>query len=292
MNVLVIGGSGFIGNEVTKILQSKCKLTNIYRNKNNNLQNNINNIFLNRKDIANFRKHFQKKSFDAIIDFSAFTAKDIELTSSIVSTSHYILISSSAVYGKKNSCFVNEKAQLSHAENHKYAYNKIQTENFLQQTHLTYSIIRPAIVYGKNDSNPTRGKYFFEQIHANKIIIPGMLDVKNNYIHVYDLADLIVKCLFSKHKNNIINAGGPIFNWQTYLQNIAEINKVSLPEIACLNLSLPNYRVYAKKNKFHFPHNAFHNFVVNSDYAKTLYNWQPQMSLYKGLSNIKNWAIS
>ena len=289
MRVLIIGGNGFIGQVLISQLRKKnCEIVNIYRNSQDTLQEHVENIHLNRKDVPAFRRRLHRKKFDAVIDLAAFTKKDVEVVDEIVDSDVYVFISSCAVYGEIDSCNINEKTTVTANKHHKYAYNKIAAEDRVRQK--PHIIIRPAVVYGKNDSHRERGQYFFQHIHESKITIPGKSTVQNNYIYVDDLARLIAMMLFSTKRNVTVNAAGMSFDWDVYLQTLAEVCKVPQPKIESLGLSLPEFRTYAKNNKLHFPHNAFHDFVLNCDLAQELYGWQPTTSLHEGLERSRDWA--
>lgn len=289
MRILIIGGNGFIGQVlISQLCKKNCEIVNIYRNSQDILPENVENICLNRKDILAFRKHLHGKKFDALIDLAAFTRKDVAAVDEIVDSDVYVFISSCAVYGEVDSLNINEKNAVTTNKHHKYAYNKIAAEDFIRQK--THLIIRPAVVYGKNDSHLERGQYFFKRIHQDKIIIPGKSAVHNNYIYVDDLGHLIVAALFSTTRNVIVNAAGIGFDWDVYLKTMADVCKVPPPQIENLGLSLPEFRTYAKNNKTHFPHNAFHDFVLNCDLAQELYEWRPTTPLHEGLRSTRDWA--
>ena len=289
MRVLIIGGNGFIGQSLISQLRKKnCEIVNIYRNSQDTLQEHVHHIHLNRKDIPTFRRHLYRKKFDAVIDLAAFTKKDVEIVGEIVDSDVYVFISSCAVYGEIDSRNINEKNTVTTNKQHKYAYNKIAAEDRVRQK--THIIIRPAVVYGKNDSHRERGQYFFQYIHKDKITIPGKSTIYNNYIYVEDLARLIVATLLSSKRNVTVNAAGISFDWHVYLQTLADVCKVPQPQVESLGLSLPEFRTYAKNNKLHFPHNAFHDFVLNCDLAQELYDWRPTTSLHKGLERSRDWA--
>ncbi|BBM83689.1 NAD-dependent epimerase/dehydratase family protein [Candidatus Uabimicrobium amorphum] len=290
MRVLVIGGNGFIGRVlITMLLAKQCNVVNVYRRMQDPLHEGVENICLNRKDIPAFRRRLQGKSFDAVVDLAAFTRKDVEVVNESLRADVYVLISSSAVYGEISSCHIDESTAVSTCQHHKYGHNKIQAEDAVRKR--THVIIRPAVVYGEDDSHEERGRYFFEEIHKDKIAFPGKIFVRNSYIYVEDLACLIVASLLSSKKNVTVNAAGIHFDWDTYLKTMAQVCDVPLPEIENLNLSLSEFRDYAKNNKIRFPHNAFHDFVVNCDLAQKLYDWQPKISLEEGLSRTKKWAL-
>ena len=289
MRVLIIGGNGFIGQIlISQLCKKNCEIVNIYRNSQDTLPEHVENICLNRKDVPTFRKYLYAKKFDAVIDLAAFTRKDVEVVDKIVDSDIYVFISSCAVYGEVDSLNINEKSAVTTNKHHKYAYNKIAAEDFIRQK--THLIIRPAVVYGKNDSHLERGQYFFKHIHEGKITIPGKSCVQNNYIYVDDLARLIVAALFSTKRNVTINAAGIRFDWDVYLQTMADACKVPQPQIESLGLSLPEFRTYAKNNKTHFPHNAFHDFVLNCDLAQELYGWRATTPLHEGLRSTRDWA--
>lgn len=286
MNILVIGGNGFIGQHLLKKLSKikENKITNIYRNNLDVLLENIEHIRLNRKDIPQLQRFFKNKIFDVTIDLAAFTRKDVQEIQLNLETQLYVFLSSSAIYGNVDSMeILEDTSPILHSE-HKYALNKWMAEREIEKNKTPSIILRPAIVYGPYDSNIERGKYFISQMKKKQIVIPGKVNVYNNYVYVDDLVDLIMKCLTIRKGKIILNVGGESFNWLEYVTTISKIMNLPVPEIISQKMTLQEFKVFTKQHKCHCPHNVFKHFVIKSLKTKT-FQWNPKVTLEEGLKN-------
>ena len=293
MKVLVIGGTGLVGTTLVEML---CKeghdviVTSRGRTQ-PHLKQNIPVIKINRKDTLGFRRHFRGMHFDAIYDCIAFTPRDVILIAELFQKpTRYIFLSTAAVYGELTSRNILETHPPNPIDWHDYGRNKsLAEQEILKFPHLHYTIIRPTIVYGPGDRQEPRASYFFRHFHTQiPILIPGKAEVLNNYIYVKDLGTLLLKSL-EADSNIILNAGGPeIFNWPQYLKTLSEVMNQKLPPCEYKNLSLKEFRENKEYRKLQFHHNAFHDFVLNLDRAKSI-GWTPNYFLEQGLKETWKW---
>ena len=282
MNVLVIGGNGFIGQHLLCSLRQNPthRITNIYRNRCDDLLTGIQHYNINRKDRPALQRFLDKKKFDVTVDLAAFTPKDIASLFTGLQTHIYIFISSCAVYGEATGMEICEKTQPTNFQ-HKYGQNKWLAEKEVSNHHPLFAIIRPAIVYGSKDSNKQRGDYFFSQITKKEIFIPGNMEVRNNYLYVLDLVDLICKNFYIK-SSVVMNAGGLAFDWWEYIETVSKVTGYNIPKLLCKGMNLVAFREYAKRNNISFPHNVFHDFVLKNNVSHQL-GWAPKTKLLDGL---------
>ncbi len=293
LNILVIGGSGFIGFPlVKKLLEAGHKVTNLSRGKKQSKeQSNLIEIQANRKDKLKCKKILAQTRFDVVYDLAAFTEEHIRTTFEIINNKDtlYIYVSSSAVYGSENSHSISEKTPPTPLEKHKYGENKKQAEKTLQSLTEKYLIIRPSLVYGPYDSQKHLAYYFFQRIWQQvPLVIPGQLEVQNNFVFVRDLVELLFLSLDFSSWSRTINVGGPSFSWQKYLETLALVMQKELPPVICANLSLDEFKKSDYSKKLCFYHNSFYNFVLDTRLAQES-GWQAQYSLNDGLSDTWHW---
>lgn len=293
LNILVIGGSGFIGFPlVKKLLEAGHKVTNLNRGKKQSKgHSNLIEIQANRKDKLKCKKILAPTKFDVVYDLAAFTEEHIRATFDVIDNKDtlYIYVSSSAVYGLKNSHAISEKTAPTPLEKHKYGENKKRAEETLQGLAKKYLIMRPSLVYGPEDSQEHLGYYFFQRIWQQiPLAIPGQLEVQNNFVFVRDLVELLFLSLGFSSWNMTINVGGPSFSWQEYLETLALVMQKELPPVICANLTLDKFKKSDYSKKLCFYHNSFYNFVLDTRLAQTC-GWQAQYTLTDGLRETWHW---
>lgn len=143
MNVLVLGGSGFIGKELLK----KLKKNSIYNttSANRTFISDVNFIKIDR-EIPVPRL---EREFDIVIDLSCYKFNFIENTIPALIFKKYIFLSSMAV------THIFNLKEFYHDESPrdllKYAKEKALAENYIVCNSFDYTIIRPGYVIGETD---------------------------------------------------------------------------------------------------------------------------------------------
>lgn len=251
--ILILGGTNFIGrNLVDSLIQSDdFDITLFNRGKSNpDLYSTIKRIQGDRytSDISMI---FNEK-WDYIIDLSCFYPDSLSHIVSRLNKSikRYVFISTCSVYDNDldNSILRDEKSPTLNCTKKErtdtsvatYGKRKAECERILQQSGLTYSIFRPALVYGKHDYTD-RFYYWLYQINKEKaLLIPNQGKSIFSVTYVMDLIQVIIKSLNIKTDSNI-------YNVTTYPQlSISELVNIS---------SL----ILIKKAKLHYADSEFLN---------------------------------
>ena len=227
--ILITGGCGFIGSNLTNYLITKgykvyiidnfsqnkidCpnKKSKIFKidirsvnliKKLNNIQAVIHlaasaNILISKKDE---KKYFKDniEGLQAILNFCC--VKKIK---------KFIFASSASVYGDTDNKSVKENFALK--PGHYYAYSKYIGEKMIQKyskiNNLNYSILRFFNIYGPK-SNAVISTFLAQKIQNKKITIFGNGKQKRDFLYVDDLCNAIFKVLKnSKSNNKIYNLG-------------------------------------------------------------------------------------
>lgn len=100
MNVLLIGGSGFLGSILAEhFLAAKDRVTILSRG-NKPLPTGVEPIIADRKNADSFASAVNGQTFDLVVDVNAFTAADVQAVTPALAgkTGHYVLISTDFVY--------------------------------------------------------------------------------------------------------------------------------------------------------------------------------------------------
>jgi 2'-hydroxyisoflavone reductase len=208
-NVLVIGGSYFAGRVFVETL-SKSDQVNIYVFNRGHLPIGIQGVhqLVGDRDIPDtlFRA-IPKKHWDVVIDFCAYTPEHITtLLHHLPGTlGHYIFISTTSIYAPTSKIPIPEEAlkvtapQPELGEFAEYGLLKwlaeIACEKTCRQKGISYTILRPAIIYGRYNYAP-RESFFFDHVIANKpLAVPENPNIFYSFVWVDDLAEILIACM-------------------------------------------------------------------------------------------------
>ena len=184
MDVLLICGTGAIGNALTKELVDKGY--SVYVTTRRNLRSNCSNVHYlcgDSKDSAFMGVVLARKNWDSIVDFGHYDVDDMQrwMPIFLMATKHYIFVSSSRVYGPYSDRITEStprQVDLQDFSIPKYgaAFVKAFGENLLKDSWQdNWTIVRPYITY--NTSRLQLGIYEIEWwlqrlLSGSPIIIP------------------------------------------------------------------------------------------------------------------------
>ncbi len=151
MKVLFIGGSGLISTAVTKLaVKQSIDLFLLNRgNQNQDIPAKVNLIQANINDQEMVKKRINNHYFDVIVDWIAFTKKDVERDYRLFKgkTNQYIFISSASAYQKPLPKLpITEDIPLDNPY-WKYSQNKAECEDYLRSLNdsdFNVTIVRPS----------------------------------------------------------------------------------------------------------------------------------------------------
>jgi nucleoside-diphosphate-sugar epimerase len=184
MKVLIIGGTGFIGRHVTRLLiQNGHEVAVFHRNKNSDLGLDIAEIFGNRENILRFKKEFLSFKPDLAIDMIAYTAQNIWSLQQALKdvTNNLLLLSSGDVYDAFDifhrslpdidNSLLRETSSLRNRlypyrpegpgkyDELLFNYDKIIVEKMLQRELFNTIILRLPAVFGPRDTQQKLSEY-------------------------------------------------------------------------------------------------------------------------------------
>jgi len=214
--VLILGGTNFIGRNLIEALTKihEYDLTLFNRGETNpDLFSDINLIKgdRNTSDIS----EISTKKWDYIIDLSCYYPDQINKTIEAVKhpLKRYILISTCSVYDNaayndmlRNedapilSCSIEQETDTSPVT---YGNRKAKCESILTNSHLPFSIFRPALVFGKYD-NTDRFYYWLYQVkNDTEILLPNLGQSQFSVTYVKDLVNVIIQSLNNEKPSKI-----------------------------------------------------------------------------------------
>jgi len=193
MKILIMGGTKFVSKSIAQYFS--CTDYDVYvlnRGKSLGVKNTLK---ADRHDEESLKKVLKNKSFDYVIDVSAYTKNDVEILYKCIeknSLKKYIFISSSAVYTESNKLPIKESAKRGFNKHWQdYGINKLEAEEFLFSKYKTDNypivILRPPYLYGPMN-NLYRESYIFDCLLNNQpILVHNDGQTKIQFLHIDDL---------------------------------------------------------------------------------------------------------
>jgi 2'-hydroxyisoflavone reductase len=238
-NILIIGGSYFVGKVfVETLLEDSGNAVFVVNRGNRPIQMpGVTEILCDRHD-ERLGKMIPRRSWDAVVDFCAYTPLDvISLMSSIsdLTVRQYILISTSSVYENTLDLPVTERSETLTAPQPElgpaaeYGYDKRRAEIKAREKcdafKVPLTILRPAVIYGKYNYAP-RESVFFDLIADGKTVaLPENELALFQFVSVWDVAGSILKCIGNPlaHGRIFNLAGEELVSYRRLVEVIGEI---------------------------------------------------------------------
>lgn len=184
MNLLVIGGTRFIGRHVVReLMEAGHKVTLFHRG--NNLQNiqdlAVESLYGDRMVPGALSKVLENRYFDAVIDMVAYDAPETRLALEQLEShvDRYLMISTASVYAQPHLSPMHETDAIIVEDDPKLAYGRKKglaeaaAFHFSEETDLPVTVLRLPAVYGEYD-HQAREWYFIKRLQdrRTRIVLP------------------------------------------------------------------------------------------------------------------------
>lgn len=320
MNVLIIGGTGFISTSLTRqLLYSGHNVTVFTRGETRSrikAEGRLKFEYGNRRDERILKGLAAKNTFDAVYDMIAYHPKDSALAASTFrgKTGRFIHCSTISVYMVSNEvqCPVTEDQDkgrlMEYFEQNpfgmEYGIRKRECEDVLWKLHdeklLPVSMLRPTYVSGPFDE-AMRDYFWIERIiDGGPLLIPGSGDHAFQNVYVEDVAGAFCSMLKSdKTIGQAYNvAAEEIFSLNAYLRKLGMILGYT-PELVSVDQEVFDRLPFSRNpNGDVFPYNVRRTAIFSldkikkdTDYRSTPFSeWMKKtadwfINEYKGHSN-------
>lgn len=196
MNILILGGRGYVGSKIAKSLSHKVFTLDRHPGKNNHIQADISK--LNQVKSA-------FKGIDVVINCVGLSPiKNY-------SYEQYYQVHTKAVRNIIKACEAQNVKKLIHisalgASNKsttKYLKTKYLAEKSIQQSSISYTILRPSVIFSKKNEL-IKTMNMFSKLH----VMPNT-PAKMQPIHIHDLVTIVKAISEEKSNKQILNIAGP-----------------------------------------------------------------------------------
>ena len=297
MKILVTGATGFIGSHLVPFLKTHHEVETLNARTVNATSTEW-HTQVDRCDVLVHlagRAHVSSKSSDSEIyksintDLTEMLAQQLALNSK-----HIIFISTAVIYGQQSLTNLPFKTSDTLNFDSPYAASKVSAEKAIQQisqqSQMTYTIIRPPLVYG-----PGVKANFLSMIKWVKTGLPLPLGSARNlrsFIGVRNLADLIDNCATNEAaKNQVFNASD---NHDVSTTDLLKMIANSMDKPARL-IKMPlgtlkfGSQVIGKPRAYD---GLCGSFQLDVSQTKQSLNWTPPFSLQEEVSATVDWFQS
>lgn len=208
MRILVTGGTVFVSRAAAEYFVAAGHEVTVLNRGSREQIPGVRHICCDRHDPA---LDLRGEGFDAVLDVTAYTARDIAaLLDAVGDVPHYIFISSSAVYPETLvQPFREDMAVGPNIHWGTYGTDKIAAERWLLERLPQAYILRPPYLYGPGNE-VYREAFVFACAEADRPFwLPGEGAMPLQFFHVRDLCRLMERILLEPPAQHILNTGNP-----------------------------------------------------------------------------------
>ena len=195
MKVLIMGGNRFAGKLIVEQLyKGGHDLTVVNRTGTAPIDCKI--IKCDRNNGPDLRRALGSRAFDCIVDMCLYNLQQAEISLPIFKdiAEKYIFISSVAVYQKSETFPIDETFPVGKWPLFgDYGIEKSKVEQYIASLEgISYVILRPTYVIGKNNHHNREGYYFDKITKGEPIDLENHGDAIVSFVFVEDLANIVV----------------------------------------------------------------------------------------------------
>lgn len=277
--ILVTGGSVFVSKFIASYFVNNNDDVYVLNRGNHEQVEGVTFIQADRHHLNGILKEY---AFDVVIDVCAYNKVDVkDLINKLGQFKDYILMSSSAVYPEILRQPFHENQDVGYNTIwQQYGKDKIEAEQYLQETNPQAYIIRPPYLYGPMQ-NVYRETFVFECAIKNRpFYIPKDGKMQLQFFHVEDLCKLIDEIIKTHPQDKIYNVGN---------EECVDINE--FVDMCYQIVGNPLKKVYVSKEIPQRSYFSFHDYEYRLDITKQKTLLPQTKDLFEGLKESYKWYI-
>jgi nucleoside-diphosphate-sugar epimerase len=245
MKVLFIGGTGYISEACTKLAVARGLDVTVLNRSHRGAIAGSRSIVADISDAAAAAAALRGTSWDAVVDFIAYTPADVEAHTALVrgATAQYVFISSASAYQKPTAYRLIDEATPLANPLWQYSRDKIACEELLMRAHresgFPATIIRPSLTYGDSVVTLAVNSWLRSYTAVDRmrrglpVIVPGdgltLWTITHNTDFAKGLIGLLGNAGAIGEAFNIMSDEAP--TWNQIYQMTAEAAGVSSPKL-------------------------------------------------------------
>lgn len=237
MKILLLGGTGILSTDfMRKCLNEGNEVFILNRGKRVTFIDDravLIKADIRNESIEDLKRKVDSLSFEVIIDFLSFEPTQLEKSIEVFKDKYfqYIFISSATAYIKNGGDIISESKNQVGNRNWLYSYNKSLCENYMRDTNINYTIVRPYVTYGESripfQLIPDGFHYtLLERIEDNKPV--ALLDNGNaicTLTNTIDFANVLYRLLLNEkaYREDFHITSSFQQSWRTVYETYCEI---------------------------------------------------------------------
>jgi 2'-hydroxyisoflavone reductase len=241
MDVIILGGSRFIGREIVQALRSSGHAVSTFNRgmSSDELPADIERFRGDRNGGIDGLGSLAGRRWDACVDVSGYTARQVRASAEMLrdSVGRYVYISSGAVYGEQPVRPVRETnprlppaaEETTEIDGDTYGPLKVLCENIVQGVYADRcTMLRPQIVVGPHDTQ-RRYSYWAERaMRPGPTLVPGG---GSDHLQVIDIRDVagFVRTVVEGAIDGPFNLAGPRITWAEFVRLLGVKDPVWVP---------------------------------------------------------------
>lgn len=241
MNILILGGTQFIGRHIVEtLLAAGHQVAILTRGKTaDELPAQVERLRGDRDEGAAGLAALAGRSWDVCVDVSGYTAQQVRPSAELLSADvrRYVYISAVSVYGDPHDRPVRETQprmepadeDVIEVNGETYGRLKVTCENIVQALYADRStILRPQIVVGPYDPSGRYTYWLRRAMQGDEMLAPGD---GSDHVQVIDVRDLarFARTVIESDIGGVFNMSGPRLTWAEFLRVLGAQNLVWVP---------------------------------------------------------------
>ncbi len=302
MNVLVLGGTVFIGFHLVQLLSQRGHTVTVLNRGVSEavLPDGVGRLIADRTNTSKMRSVLKGTSYDVVFDISCYTPEALEPVIGALdgSVGHFVFCSTTSVYAPTFLAPIREEFSLDRRpEAGDYARNKVACEDMLTSAvadrGFPATILRPPYVYGPHNKIRQREFSFFARLAAGRqIIVPGDGHTLTQPVHVGDLAEAFANVPGRDHAlGQIYTVAGPqAITINGYVSTIGEVMGVSPSTLRVDDGSFDSMvqRLGIRAEEI-YPFEWRVSNLYSIERARRELDWKPRYEMRDGLAMTYEW---
>ena len=193
MNILVMGGTRFVGKPLVAQLLAQGHALTLFTRGNKPAPDAVEHLVGDRSSAEGLAP-LAGRSFDVIVDSSGRTLEDTQavLAHTGAPSHRLVYVSSAGVYADSELWPLDEDSPTDPASRHA---GKLDTESWLRAEGIPFTSFRPTYIVGPGNYNPVESWFFDRIVHGRPLPLPGDGSTITQLGHVHDLATAMARCI-------------------------------------------------------------------------------------------------
>ena len=302
MNILVLGGTVFIGLHLVQLLSRQGHAVTVLNRGVSDavLPDGVERLYADRTDPSKMRSVLKNTSYDVVFDISCYTPEALEPVIGALdgNVGHFVFCSTTSVYAPTFLAPIQEDFPLDRRPDASdYSRNKIVCEDMLTAAvadrGFPGTILRPPYVYGPHNKIRQREFRFFARLSRGRtIIVPGDGHTLTQPVHVDDLAEAFASVPGRTHTlGQVYTVAGPqAITINGYVSTIGEVMGVSP---STLHVDDPSFESMVERLGIDpteiYPFEWRVSNLYSIERARRELDWKPKYEMRDGLAMTYEW---